>query len=87
MFIYPAQVSEIAQAFSEIEKMVAVVDRVGDRDILTLKMVAAKDASASEEFTRRVEEKAREILKLRAEVEPVDDIDEEKLILDVRKWD
>lgn len=87
MFIYPAQISEILAAFREIEKLVAVVDRAGDRDLLYLKMVAAKDAAASEEFIQRVEEKAREILRLRAEVEPVDSIDEEKLILDIRRWD
>lgn len=89
MFIYPAQLSEIKDAFPEIRAVVAVVERAGDRDLLTLKIDAEPEARKSESFRARVFEKAKAVLKLRPEIETVTglEIEEGKLILDRRTWD
>ena len=89
MFIHPSQVEEVVAAFSEIQTAQAVVEREQDRDKLTFRAVLAA-TSSQEAMASSLQEKIRNVLKLRADLVFVgeNDIKEpEKRILDLRKWD
>jgi phenylacetate-CoA ligase len=87
MFIHPSQVQEVIAVFPEIQAAQAIVEREGNRDKLTFRVVLG---SSPEGLASNLQEKIRSVLKLRADVVLVsaDDIKEpDKLILDLRKWD
>ncbi len=89
MFIHPSQVEEVVAAFPEIQTAQAVVEREQDRDKLTFRAVLAA-TSSQEAMASSLQEKIRNVLKLRADLVFVgeNDIKEpEKRILDLRKWD
>ncbi|MEE9120276.1 MAG: AMP-binding protein [Syntrophobacteria bacterium] len=89
MFIHPSQVEEVVAAFPEIQTAQAVVEREQDRDKLTFRAVLAA-TSSQEAMVSSLQEKIRNVLKLRADLVFVgeNDIKEpEKRILDLRKWD
>ncbi len=89
MFIHPSQVEEVLAAFPEIQTAQAVVEREQDRDKLTFRAVLAA-TSSQEAMASSLQEKIRNVLKLRADLVFVgeNDIKEpEKRILDLRKWD
>ncbi len=89
MFIHPSQVEEVVAAFAEIQTAQAVVEREQDRDKLTFRAVLAA-TSSQEAMASSLQEKIRNVLKLRADLVFVgeNDIKEpEKRILDLRKWD
>ncbi len=89
MFIHPSQVEEVLAAFPEIQTAQAVVEREQDRDKLTFRAVLAA-TSSQEAMASSLQEKIRNVLKLRADLVFVDENDikePEKRILDLRKWD
>lgn len=89
MFIHPSQVEEVVAAFPEIQTAQAVVEREQDRDKLTFRAVLAA-TSSQKAMVSSLQEKIRNVLKLRADLVFVgeNDIKEpEKRILDLRKWD
>jgi phenylacetate-CoA ligase len=89
MFIHPSQVEEVVAAFPEIQTAQAVVEREQDRDKLTFRAVLAA-TSSQEAMASALQEKIRNVLKLRADLVFVgeNDIKEpEKRILDLRKWE
>jgi phenylacetate-CoA ligase len=90
MFIHPSQVEEVAAAFSEIQMVQALVEHQDNRDILTFHAVLESPLRSTEGLASNLQEKIRQVLKLRAEVDFVsaEQIQEpDKRILDLRKWD
>jgi len=90
MFIHPSQVQEVAAAFEEIEKMRIRVDREGSRDLMLCDVELGQGVQGSDELRGRIEEKIRDVLKLRGDVSFVDrgTIPENaKVIEDLRKWE
>lgn len=89
MFVHPRQIDEIVSRFSnEIEKMRIVVTREGVTDIMTVEAVLKLGIQGTDNLKRSIEEKVRDVTKLRGEVVFVTDIPEgSKKIDDRRKWD
>jgi len=90
MFIHPSQVQEVAAAFSEISRVRVTVDRKGDRDMMLFDVLLKESSAASDTLKQKMEEKIREILKLRGDVTFVDKgviPEDAKTIEDIRKWD
>ncbi|MBW1980476.1 MAG: AMP-binding protein [Deltaproteobacteria bacterium] len=90
MFIHPSQIDELTAAFPEINLAQAVVNRSANQDTLTLQVVLRQEPSSREDFAGKLQDRARSVLKLRADVAFVqeDEISEpEKRIIDLRKWD
>ncbi len=90
MFIHPSQVQEVASAFTEIERVRVRVDREGARDLMWFDVELAEGTSGSDALKSKIEEKIREVLKLRGDVVFVDrgTIPEDaKVIEDIRKWE
>ncbi len=89
MFIHPSQVQEVVAFFPEIQSAQAVVEREGNRDRLTIRVILS-EPSSQEELASPLQKKIRSVLKLRADMTFVseDEIEEpQKLILDLRQWD
>lgn len=90
MFIHPSQVEEVAAAFSEIEMVQAIVERQHNRDILTFHVVLENPLPSTDRLASNLQEKIRQLLKLRAEVRFVSagQVQEpDKCILDLRTWE
>ncbi len=90
MFIHPNQVQEVVAAFSEVERARVRVDREGARDLMLFDVELVEGSSGSDALKAKIEEKIREVLKLRGDVSfvpsgtiPADG----KVIEDVRKWE
>ena len=90
MFIHPSQVQEVAAAFKEIERVRVRVDREGERDLMFFDIELSEGVSGTDVLKSRIEEKIREVLKLRGDVIFVEKgtiPEDAKVIEDVRKWD
>ena len=87
MFVHPSQIAEIVKRFAQISKARLVVSSDNHQDRMTLK---CESSDHSDEFRSAVTKTAREICKLRADVEleapgtlPVDGV----VIQDARSYD
>ncbi len=90
MFIHPSQVQEVAAAFKEIERIRVRVDREGSRDLMLFDVELVHGVQGSDVLRERIEEKIREVLKLRGDVSFVDRgtiPSDAKIIEDIRKWE
>lgn len=88
MFVHPSQVAEVIKRHPAIGRGRLVVDRVGDRDIMTLEIEV--EGQTESDFDAAVGETIREVCKLKGDVKKVapGTLPEEfKTIEDVRKWD
>ncbi len=88
MFVHPRQVDEVAAVFPEIRRYQVVVRLKGHDDEMTLR-VELEGGRASETVVAKLQEKAKELLKVRANIEvvPPGTIPEgAKKILDERRW-
>jgi phenylacetate-CoA ligase len=89
MFIHPSQVVEVVAAFPQIKTAQALVNRQGNRDSLTFRVVLA-ETMPHEQLSSILQDKIRNVLKLRSDIVFVsdDEIQEpEKHIIDLRTWD
>ncbi len=85
LFVHPRQLQDLMRRFPQVSRWQAVVTREAHVDRLTLKIVVAEGEEGLEDALKQA---AREVLKLRVEVEPVEDIPEDaKPLLDTRTWD
>ncbi len=85
LFVHPRQLQDLMRRFPQVSRWQAVVTREAHLDRLTLKIVVAEGEEGLEDALKQA---AREVLKLRVEVEPVEDIPEDaKPLLDTRTWD
>lgn len=89
MFVHPRQIDEVAQKFlSEIDNIRVVVTREGVTDIMTVEVVLKLGIQGTDVLKSKIEEKVREVTKLRGNVVFVTAIPEgSKKIEDKRKWD
>jgi len=90
MFIHPSQVQEVAAAFPEVSRVRVRVDREGARDLMLFDVELAEGVVGSEVLKSKIEEKIREVLKLRGDVSFLQKgtiPEEAKIIEDVRKWE
>ena len=79
MFVRPEQVAELVARHPEIEAARVVADRAGERDVMTVQVVAADgDAGAWAESVAQV-------LKLRGTVERVDALPNDGLVIEDRR--
>jgi len=88
LFVHPRQVDEVAAVFPEIRRYQVVVRLKGHDDEMTLR-VELEGVRAPEAVVAKLEEKAKELLKLRVHIEvvPPGTIGEgAKKILDERRW-
>ena len=85
LFVHPRQLQDLMRRFPQISRWQAVVSREAHVDRLTLKIVVAEAQEGLEDLLKQA---AREILKLRVEVEPVDTLPEDaKPLVDTREWE
>ncbi|MDP2727571.1 MAG: AMP-binding protein [Dehalococcoidia bacterium] len=70
MFVYPRQVDEVVAKFPAIAKYQIVVTREKDRDDMTF-LVELKEEVNRAELTANLQDRIRDVIKLRAEVEYV----------------
>ncbi len=85
LFVHPRQLQDLMRRFPQVSRWQAVVTREAHVDRLTLKIVVAEGEEGLEDSLKQA---AREVLKLRVEVEPVEHIPEDaKPLLDTRTWD
>ncbi len=90
MFIHPSQVQEVAAAFSEVERVRVRVDREGARDLMLFDVELLEGRAGSDALKSKIEEKIREVLKLRGDVVFVQKgtiPKDAKMIEDIRKWE
>lgn len=90
MFIHPSQVQEVAAAFPEVSRVRVRVDREGSRDLMLFDVELAEGVVGSEVLKSKIEEKIREVLKLRGDVSFLQKgtiPEDAKIIEDVRKWE
>jgi phenylacetate-CoA ligase len=89
MFVHPRQIDEVAARFpNEIEKIRIVVTREGVTDIMTVEVVLKVGVQGTDTLKSLIEERVRDITKLRGNVVFVTAIPEgSKKIEDKRKWD
>ncbi len=88
MFVHPRQVDELVGAFPEIRRCQIVVRSKGHDDDMTLR-VELEGIGAREAVVAKLEEKAKEFLRVKAHIEvvPQGTIGEgAKKILDERRW-
>jgi phenylacetate-CoA ligase len=69
MFVHPRQLDHVLGRFPEVARHQAVVDRLGDRDVLLLRLEVADRVNSS---TERIAEAVRDVLHVRPDVEIVD---------------
>lgn len=89
MFVHPRQIDEVASKFSsEIDKIRVVVTREGVTDIMTVEVVLKVGVQGTDALKAKIEEKVRDVTKLKGNVVFVTAIPEgSKKIEDKRKWD
>ncbi len=90
IFVHPEQVGQIEKKVPEVYALQLVITRVGHEDQMTIQAVLTGDATPSDEIRNRISETAREVTRLRGEVVFVNEKDlseEEKKIVDKRKWE
>lgn len=93
IFIHSRQLEEVMKRFPQVARYQAVVTREGHQDELTIRVEldpAVEPATFSREGLPRLEEQAREVLRLRATVQAVNTgtiPKGDKLLVDRRKWD
>lgn len=89
MFVHPRQIDEIITKFpSEIDKIRVVVTREGVTDIMTIEVVLKAGVQGTDSLKAKIEEKTRDVTKLKGNVVFVTLIPEgSKKIEDKRKWD
>lgn len=84
LFVHPRQLQDLMGRFPEIQRWQAVVTREEHIDRLTLRVVAPQ---ADPTLPTRLQEAAREVLKLRVEVELSEHLSEDaKPLEDRREW-
>lgn len=89
MFVHPRQIDEVVSKFpEEIDKMRVVVTREGVADIMTIEVVLKIGVQGTDALKAKIEEKTRDVTKLKGNVVFVTAIPEgSKKIEDKRKWD
>ena len=90
MFVHPEQVTSLERKFAEIASARFVVTRTGHEDRLEIRVLLRQGASPSDALAARISDAAREICRLRAEVdfgERATVGKEGEKIVDLRKWD
>jgi phenylacetate-CoA ligase len=88
MFVHPHQARQVVGALQSAGAGAGrfVVERVGDKDILRLEIVATAgtDGSALVEAATR---QTKDMLRVRPEVRLVDSLDGDDILVDARSWD
>lgn len=90
MFVHPEQVAQIEKKIPEASAVQLLIARAGHEDTMTIRVLLDAARSPSDALAGKVAEAARELTRLRGEVEFVREADwteKEKKILDTRKWD
>jgi len=89
MFVHPRQIDEVVAKFpDEIDKIRVVVTREGVTDIMTVEVVLKIGVQGTDTLKEKIEEKVRDVTKLKGNVVFVTAIPEgSKKIEDKRKWD
>ncbi len=88
MFVHPSQVQKVVESHPEIVRARLLVERPQDNDIMTLEVELKQ--SPREGLVAAIEQTMREVFKLKGAVRIVDPgklSDDQKVIVDVRKWD
>ncbi len=90
MFVYPTQVERLEERVAEVAQIQVVVGREAHEDTLSILTLLCEGVSPSDEMKAKIEEGARELMKLRAVCRFVDAseiVEDGKKIVDTRKWD
>jgi phenylacetate-CoA ligase len=90
IFVHPEQVGQIEKKVPEVYALQLVITRVGHEDQMAIQVVLMRGATPSDEIRTRISETAREVTRLRGEVEFIEEKDlseKDKKIVDKRKWE
>jgi phenylacetate-CoA ligase len=90
IFVHPEQVGQIEKKVPEVYALQLVITRVGHEDQMAIQVVLTGGATPSDEIRTRISETAREVTRLRGEVEFIEEKDlseKDKKIVDKRKWE
>lgn len=90
MFVHPEQVTSLEGKVAEIASARFVVTRTGHEDRLEIRVLLKQGVAPSEALAARISDAAREICRLRGEVNlsgPPPSPGEDQKIVDLRKWD
>jgi len=90
MFVHPEQVGQIESKVPEVETLNLIITRVGHEDQMTIQAGLKSGTLPTDALRARIVETAREVTRIRGEVEFVNAADlsgKEKRIVDKRKWE
>ena len=88
MFVHPAQVLGVVQEIPEVEDFQILVTREGHLDYLTYRLKTPNPEAISSDFTREIEEKLRQVAKVKGQVEWVREFEiPDRRVIDLRKWE
>jgi phenylacetate-CoA ligase len=90
MFVHPEQVTQLEGKMHEIASAQFIVTRTGHEDNLEIRVILKEEATPSDGLAARISGTAREITRLRGAVRFAQEAaagNEEKKIVDLRKWD
>ena len=88
MFVHPHQARQVVGALSDAGASAGrfVVERVGDKDVLRLELVASAVSDQSA-LVDAATEQTRDTLRVRPEVRLVESLDGDEILVDMRRWD
>jgi phenylacetate-CoA ligase len=88
MFVHPHQARQVVGALSDVGASAGrfVVERVGDKDVLRLELVASAVSDQSA-LVDAATEQTRDTLRVRPEVRLVESLDGDEILVDLRRWD
>lgn len=84
MFLHPRQIDAVMGGVDEVERYRFVVERAGHRDELRCEVVAG--SGRSEALADRLARLIKDGLRFNAEVRFVDDLDDDRTLVDERDW-
>ncbi len=88
MFVHPAQVQGVVQEIPEVEGFQIFVTRKGHLDQLTYRLKTTSPGAVSSDLTREIEEKLRQVVKVKGQVEWVRAFEiPDRRVIDFRKWE
>ncbi len=80
MFVDPFQLKKLADAYSELQRWRLVIDRVGDRDVMNLKVVASDDGNSLP--VDALEKTLKQVTNLSGTVEVVAELPNDGVVID-----
>lgn len=90
MFVHPEQVAQVEKKIPDAARLLFLVTRTGHEDHLTIQAVPGEGVTPSDILASRIAETTREVTRLHGNVVFVREselADQEKKIVDQRKWD